>query len=295
MKHPRAGTEAAAEPRPNAMRRAGPFVAVLFAASALAASAGSPAVSGAPSPGPAVGVSRTASRSHVLSGPGAGSLRTPIEAGRQATSLPALSAAPAYYRPIVVGGATFPLARSNFFALLRINQNWHAPRLRLIGGIWRLVGVHEGIDIAAERGTPILSMAAGTVESVGWTFYSGTRVGVSGSDGRYYFYAHLSSVAGGIEPGAEILPGTMLGRVGNTGYGPPGHRDEFPPHLHFGLEVGGEWVDPYGELTAAYDIAVRQHRAGQQALDALALAGDSKGWQDLASAVYADFDVRFGE
>lgn len=206
-----------------------------------------------------------------------------------------LAAAPAYYRPVVVDGATFPLARSNFLSLIRIQDNWHAPRLRLIEGVWQLVGVHEGIDISAERGTPILSMAAGTVESVGWTFYSGTRIGVRGSDGRYYFYAHLSTVAAGLEPGARVDPGTLLGRVGNTGYGPPGHRDEFPPHLHFGIESGDEWTNPYPELVTTYEAAVARNRADQAALDLLAAGGEGQEWERVASEVYADFALAFGE
>jgi murein DD-endopeptidase MepM/ murein hydrolase activator NlpD len=219
----------------------------------------------------------------------------PARPDRLTRSMVDLAAAPAYYRPVVVDGSTFPLARSNFLSLIRVQANWHAPRLRLIDGVWQLVGVHEGIDISAERGTPILSMAAGTVESVGWTFYSGTRVGVRGSDGRYYFYAHLSTVAAGLQAGAHVDPGTLLGRVGNTGYGPPGHRDEFPPHLHFGIESGDEWTNPYPELVATYDAAVARNRADQARLDLLAAGGEQQEWERLASEVYADFALPFGE
>ena len=119
-----------------------------------------------------------------------------------------LVAKPAYYRPVVVDGKAFPVARSNYLALVEFPDSWHAPRLRLVNGKWLLVGVHEGIDILAERGTPVISMEPGVVENVGWTFYSGTRVGVRGVDARYYFYAHLSHVEPGIVVGAKVSAGT---------------------------------------------------------------------------------------
>jgi murein DD-endopeptidase MepM/ murein hydrolase activator NlpD len=206
-----------------------------------------------------------------------------------------LVAPPAYYRPIVLHGKAFPLARSNFVSLIQIMADWHAPRLRLVNGQWLLVGVHEGIDISAERGTPVVAMAAGTVENVGWTFYSGTRVGVRGSDGRYYFYAHLSEVNDEILSGAPVEAGQLLGRVGNTGYGPPGHRDEFPPHLHFGIEAGNEWVDPYGLLVDLYAASVGADRRRQTALDELAAGGRRSSWERLAAALYMPVAPPSGE
>ena len=207
----------------------------------------------------------------------------------QAVSTPALVPKPGYYRPVVVNGKTFPLARSNYLNLLEFSNNWHAPRLRFEGGRWLLVGVHEGIDIAAEWGTPIVSMTAGTVENVGWTFYSGTRVGIRGPDGRYYFYAHLSWVAPGIVAGARVAPGRLLGHVGNTGYGPDGTRDRFPPHLHFGIESSSGWVSPWGLLVSLYDVMVRAQDRGRAELDRLALQGDLAGWNRLASRLFEAF------
>jgi murein DD-endopeptidase MepM/ murein hydrolase activator NlpD len=202
----------------------------------------------------------------------------------------ALPNRPAYFRPVIVDGKAFPVARSNFLSLLAVPNNWHAPRLRLIDGEWLLVGVHEGIDISAEQGTPVLSMTPGVVENVGWTFYSGTRVGVRGDDGRYYFYAHLSKVAGGIAPGATVQAGSLLGLIGNTGYGPEGHRDEFPPHLHFGILVGSEWVNPYPTLIALYETTVRITDRDQEALDELAVSGTRRAWERSADRLYMKLD-----
>lgn len=206
------------------------------------------------------------------------------EAATAARPVPA--APPSYYRPVIVDGMTFPVARSNWLSVIRFEEDWHEPRMRLIDGKWHLVGFHEGNDISAEKGTPVLSVTPGTVEAVGWTFYSGTRVGVRGSDGRYYFYAHLSSTA--VRVGAPVQAGTVLGRVGNTGYGPPGHEDEFPAHLHFGIQEGAGWVNPYPLVARLYRHSVRATRRVEQELAHLAAKGRRKAHDRLAAQLYAD-------
>jgi murein DD-endopeptidase MepM/ murein hydrolase activator NlpD len=227
--------------------------------------------------------------------------RLPHRAATRADALDAAAATstlvpkPAYYRPVVSEGKVFPVARSNYLSWLEFPDSWHAPRLRLVNGKWLLVGVHLGIDITAERGTPILSMTPGVVENVGWTFYSGTRVGVRGTDSRYYFYAHLSRVQAGIVVGARVSAGSVLGLVGNTGYGPPGHRDEFPPHLHFGIEVGSLWVNPYPTLVSLYAATVRTTDQWQAQLDRLALAGRRSAWRALADRTYMSLPPATGE
>ncbi|HEX2025890.1 MAG TPA: M23 family metallopeptidase [Actinomycetota bacterium] len=195
---------------------------------------------------------------------------------------------PAYYRPVIVDGFTFPVARSNWLSVIETGDDWHDPRFRLIDGRWQLVGYHEGNDIVAEEGTPVLATTGGTVEAVGWTFYSGTRVGVRGTDGKYYFYAHLSEVAPGIVPGAPVDPGTMLGRVGNTGYGPPGREDQFPPHLHFGIEGPGGWENPYPLVRRLYRASVAATERGEARLAEAARAGDAALFERLVAELHAD-------
>ena len=194
-----------------------------------------------------------------------------------ASTLPA-----AYYRPVLVDGIAFPVARSTFFSLMEFTNDWHDPRLRFIDGRWRLVGFHQGIDITAEPGTPVISVTNGVVERVGWTFYSGLRVGVRGTDGRYYFYAHLSSTAPDLRPGVPVRAGSVIGAVGNTGYGPPGRRDMFSAHLHFGIEGPSGWVNPYPTISSLYRKTVGLHRRGERALEALAAAGDREEWRRAA-------------
>ena len=198
----------------------------------------------------------------------------------------ALLRRPAYYRPVVVDGFTFPVARSNWLSVIELAEDWHDPRFRLIDGRWQLVGVHEGNDVIAEEGTPILSMTAGKVEAVGWTFYSGTRVGVRGVDGKYYFYAHMSHVDPSVRVGAPVEPGGVLGLVGNTGYGAPGQEDKFPPHLHVGIDGPGGWENPYPLLERLYRASVRSTARGERRLAELAREGDAAGYDRLSARLY---------
>src|SRR5919106_3073112 len=168
----------------------------------------------------------------------------------------------AYRLPVVRHGLTFPLARSNWYSVINFRNDWHAPRMRLIDGRWRQVGVHEGTDVFAEPGTPVRAVTAGRIENLGWLFYSGWRVGIRADDGRYWFYAHLASYAPGLATGDPIEAGQMLGEVGNTGYGAdPGHSDEFTYHLHLGIqEPDGRWTNPYPIVRSLYQEAVASAR-----------------------------------
>ena len=152
----------------------------------------------------------------------------------------------------------FPVARSDWYSVINFGPDWHTPRMRFQGGHWRQVGVHEGNDIFAEPGTPVRAILGGRVERLGWTFYSGWRVGIRGEDGRYWFYAHLSEFASGLEVRDRVASGDDIGAVGNTGYGTrPGHADEFIYHLHVGIqEPDGTWVDPYPLMRRLYRAAV---------------------------------------
>jgi murein DD-endopeptidase MepM/ murein hydrolase activator NlpD len=168
----------------------------------------------------------------------------------------------AYLKPVTEDGMVFPVARSNWYSVINFSHDWHAPRMRKVGSKWRQIGVHEGNDIYAEPDTPVRAVRGGRVERIGWTFYSGWRVGIRGDDGRYWFYAHMSEYEPGIVEGTRVTAGDALGKVGNTGYGErPGHKDEFIYHLHIGIqESGGEWIDPYPLMHSLYRAAVKAQR-----------------------------------
>ena len=174
-------------------------------------------------------------------------------------ALPAgATARPSYLRPVELEGHVFPVVRSNWYSVINFSDDWHAPRMRFENDKWRLIGRHEGNDVFAEPGTPVVSVTGGRVENLGWQFYSGWRVGIRGDDGRYWFYAHLRRYAPGLAIGHRVEPGTLLGEVGNTGYGEDeGHRDEFTYHLHLGIqEPNGAWTNPYPLLRRLYRASV---------------------------------------
>lgn len=98
---------------------------------------------------------------------------------------------------------------------------------------------HHGVDIFAERGTPVRAVIDGHIRT-GTGGIGGNHVWLSGGmlglGAARYYYAHLDSFA--IESGDRVKKGEILGYVGNTG-----NASTTPPHLHFGIYSGGP-VDP---------------------------------------------------
>jgi murein DD-endopeptidase MepM/ murein hydrolase activator NlpD len=104
---------------------------------------------------------------------------------------------------------------------------------------------HQGIDIFARRGTPVLSATEGIVLSVGTNPLGGQVVWVLGPGGQRHYYAHLDRY-GDVHAGMRVLPGTIVGYVGNTG-----NAATTPPHLHYGIYTAGGPIDPYPFLRPA--------------------------------------------
>jgi murein DD-endopeptidase MepM/ murein hydrolase activator NlpD len=129
-------------------------------------------------------------------------------------------------------------------------------------------GWHEGIDFAADRGTPVRAAASGRVvrvdrEFVDWdpaqqaaALEAALTLGYTPDDtldrirgrqvwvdhGRHVVtrYAHLDAVAD-LYVGQTVTRGEVIGAVGNSGF------EEGGPHLHFEVRVGddylGDWLD----------------------------------------------------
>lgn len=97
-------------------------------------------------------------------------------------------------------------------------------------------GRHEGIDILAPAGTPVLAAERGIVAYAGNGMRGyGNAVILDHGDGIRTLYGHLDTIRA--RP-ADLLPaGELLGTVGRTG-------NAATPHLHFELRVDGEPVDP---------------------------------------------------
>lgn len=102
---------------------------------------------------------------------------------------------------------------------------------------------HEGTDVFADRGTPVLAPAAGTA-SVTTGAVGGLAVKVTQPDGTVWYLAHLDEAL--VDDGAAVTPGVVVGTVGDSGNAAGGS-----PHVH--VEVwphGGEPLDPKPILDA---------------------------------------------
>ncbi|AWE09283.1 peptidase M23 [Lysinibacillus sp. 2017] len=112
--------------------------------------------------------------------------------------------------------------------------------------------IHEGTDIFAGYGTPILSASYGVIEVMGWNQFGGWRIGVRDNHNSYHYYAHLGYFEEGLQEGDIVETGQVIGYVGSSGYGKEGTAGKFPPHLHYGIyKFNGrtEWAfDPYPSL-----------------------------------------------
>ena len=147
--------------------------------------------------------------------------RHPIEALRLVRSDPPV--------PLVIPVDGVPVSE--------LRDTWNAPRPgdRL----------HQGIDIFAPRGRPVLSATPGIVLSLGVNDLGGTVVRVLGPGGQWHYYAHLDAY-GPVRAGDLIAAGTVIGYVGTTG-----NARGTPPHLHYGIyRFAGGALNPYPLLVA---------------------------------------------
>lgn len=92
---------------------------------------------------------------------------------------------------------------------------------------------HEGVDIFAPKGTPVVAPTDGYISRVGLNTLGGKVVWMKDAKrGHSYYFAHLDSQM--VTPGMRVSQGHVLGLVGNTG-----NARTTPPHLHFGIYQSG--------------------------------------------------------
>jgi murein DD-endopeptidase MepM/ murein hydrolase activator NlpD len=130
----------------------------------------------------------------------------------------------------------------------------------LTGGVWSFGGedarfgaqrdghIHQGQDVIAASGTPIVAPLAG---SILWKANQPGGAGIylveHGSDGRDYVFMHIKRGTVLVAPGNAVRAGEQLAQVGATG-------DASGPHLHFEIWVGGWYakggkpIDPLPQL-----------------------------------------------
>lgn len=94
---------------------------------------------------------------------------------------------------------------------------------------------HTGVDFAAGYGTSIYAARSGTVTSATHSDAYGYHVTILHADGSYTLYAHMPGLI--VSVGQYVSQGETIGYVGSSGW-------STGPHLHFGLNIGGSWVNP---------------------------------------------------
>ena len=99
---------------------------------------------------------------------------------------------------------------------------------------------HRGVDYGAPTGAPVVAVAGGSVVSATYDNANGRMVRLRHASGYDSYYLHLSAFGPGIRRGVRVAQGQTIGLVGSTGLATG-------PHLHYGLQKNGAWVDPLRE------------------------------------------------
>ncbi len=100
---------------------------------------------------------------------------------------------------------------------------------------------HNGVDLAAPRGTPVYATADGVVEMAQWFSSYGNYVQIEHGGAIETRYAHLSSYT--VRAGEEVQIGDLIGYVGSTGR-------STGPHLHYEVRVANDPVNPIPYMVA---------------------------------------------
>jgi murein DD-endopeptidase MepM/ murein hydrolase activator NlpD len=136
---------------------------------------------------------------------------------------------------------------SERFARVTVPFLWQAPFLppvedfrpenfgsrRVINGEQR--SPHAAVDVRLPEGTPVRSIAGGTVAFAGEQFFGGRSVVIDHGGGVFSVYYHLRDFT--VQEGRAVSRGEPIGAVGATGRATG-------PHLHFGVRLPGGRVDP---------------------------------------------------
>ncbi len=126
---------------------------------------------------------------------------------------------------------------------------WPAPSYKRISDdygnrIHPTLGVqqfHNGIDMAAPSGSPILAAYDGEVVAAAYNNSMGNYVMIDHGDGLYTIYMHASALY--VSKGAHVARGEQIGAVGSTGR-------STGPHLHFSVRLNGGYVSPWNYLSS---------------------------------------------
>ena len=99
---------------------------------------------------------------------------------------------------------------------------------------------HNGVDMAAPNGSPILAAYDGEVIAASYSPTMGNYIMIDHGDSLITIYMHASSVS--VSPGTMVARGEQIGCVGSTGR-------STGPHLHFSVRLNGSYVSPWNYLS----------------------------------------------
>jgi murein DD-endopeptidase MepM/ murein hydrolase activator NlpD len=126
--------------------------------------------------------------------------------------------------------------------------------------------LHQGVDFAAPTGTPILAAGAGRVARAGPYGGYGNYIELVHTPEIATAYGHMSRLAPGMRPGAQVRQGQVIGFVGSTGMATG-------PHLHYEFHRGGRPVNPLVQRAS-----MRLRLAGQELAAFRKLVADYAGY-----------------
>ena len=108
-----------------------------------------------------------------------------------------------------------------------------------------MTGIHEGIDLGAPYGTPVLSTGNGVVVWAGPRDRYGNLVEIDHGMSLHTRYAHLSKVL--VKAGDKVQRGYPIGLLGDTGR-------STGPHLHYEVRMGDQATNPMKFITAGQNV-----------------------------------------
>lgn len=138
------------------------------------------------------------------------------------------------YQFPVLGGGSF-------------SDDWHQERPQ--NDSYKAPDWHQGTDVLAPEGTPVLAVCTCIVQKSGWNKLGGWTIELK--DPLYnlvFYYAHLRNDPS-LMVGSSVNQSQQIAAVGHTGESQdPGHQGSFPSHLHFGVYTLRGVTNPYPYL-----------------------------------------------
>ncbi len=139
----------------------------------------------------------------------------------------------------------------------RISSKFSRSRLHPVYKVYR---PHHGIDYAAPAGTPVHSVADGTVIFAGWDRGGGgNTIKIKHAGSLETGYLHLKSFAKGIKVGTRVSQGQLIGYVGSTGA-------STGPHLDYRIKKNGTPIDPLKVPQEPAEPITEAHKARFEAV-----------------------------